>query len=88
MKIWIRVGDGGEYQDCGGLPIDTVFIAKILKDAGVKAFTACKGGIKSKDFKGKNYISLYWGDIKANHCWDLKRKSLTEIRKVLKRMAD
>lgn len=61
--IWVRVGDGGEYQQFDGLD-DAV---EYLNESNVgKVDFWISSGIATVNYRRHNYVSLYWGDSDAN----------------------
>ncbi len=64
MKLWIRVGDHGDYSDFNSLPEVVTF----LFEAGVRSEELARrsGGITAVGFTRNNYVSLYWGDPSGN----------------------
>lgn len=63
MKIWLRLGDNAEYEDYDSIEeIKEIFEEREL----TKDFTRrCQYGVQNAEFKGNNYISLYYGDEEA-----------------------
>jgi hypothetical protein len=64
MNLWIRCGDGDNYNDFG---IDFAAAVEYLQMLGVVApLVRCtKYGVSAAGFTGQNYISLFWGDEAA-----------------------
>jgi len=63
MFLWLRLGDNSEYEK-----LDSIEEAKeIFEERDLtKDFTRrCQYGIQNNEFKGNNYISLYYGDKEA-----------------------
>ena len=64
MKLWMRVGDGGGYEEIESAQE----VADALGPLGVGTVERYgEFGIQGDGFLGPyNYISLYWGDDDAN----------------------
>ena len=63
LKLWYRLGDAGNYENVGNdfsAIIDVLRNAEISGDIGRRA---C--GIITSNYRGCNYISLYWGNDDA-----------------------
>ena len=61
MKIWIRVGDADDYNSFDGYDEVAQHLATFeVKKINVKRYG--QYGAKAENFKGNNYISLFWGD--------------------------
>ncbi len=59
MTLWARFGDGDDYHDVGGI----VELIDELKNLGIKRIEPCnKFGVEADEYRGQNYISLYFGD--------------------------
>ncbi len=62
--LWLRLGDGSDYEQLGS---DLGAVASILNDAYLGGNIAARqGGLTSANYRGANYISLYWGDEDGN----------------------
>jgi hypothetical protein len=63
MTLWVRAGDGDNYNGFDGLHE----VADYLAEMGATGPLGwCnKYGVTSPEYRGKNYISLYWGDEDA-----------------------
>ena len=63
MKLWIRLGDSGDYECCNediGMIAGVLVSARIVPDS----VQGRQGGLTAPGYEGKNYISAYWGDDK------------------------
>jgi hypothetical protein len=61
-KIWVRIGDEGDYRSFQGIPE----AAKALRSAGVKGIHGKYPGrplmgVYAPGYEGNNYISIYKG---------------------------
>ena len=80
-RLWLRVGDMGEYEDYGN---DLAAVADALIQYQVttgREISRVKGGIEAPGFRGQNYISLYWGDKNSNHVRDLSSADVAELKR-------
>lgn len=63
LFIWYRLGDNGDYHHVGN---DINALADVLHEADIGGNIKRYGsGISSDNYRGDNYISLYWGDKKT-----------------------
>ena len=63
MKLWMRMGDMGEYQDHD----DIEGVAEELWESHVANVTRThRFGVSSDGFEQDNHISLFWGDDEAS----------------------
>jgi hypothetical protein len=64
MNLWIRCGDGDNYNDFG---IDFAAAVEYLEMLGVTApLVRCNMyGVSANGFTGHNYLSLFFGDDDA-----------------------
>lgn len=86
--IWMRLGDGGEYEAHDDL--DSV--ADTLAEFRVREIEPhCQYGVSASGFTGHNYISLYWGpnpgDDSAEASRDLTDEEIAGINKRLEKLA-
>lgn len=66
--LWLRVGDCGEYEVMS--EIDAAI--EYLNELGVGKITCwVKGGFETQNYRGQDYISLYYGDHEADHIADI-----------------
>ena len=80
-ELWVRFGDVGTYDSVCWDPIslgtvfDTNYVGEFVAwiDAGL--ITTC--------FEGRNYISLFWGDMDANFKRNLSPGEKLQIEKCL-----
>ena len=78
--LWYRVGDNSEYHHVGN---DIDAICDVLHEAylgDLYTLYKCNGGIESESYQQANYISLYWGDIKANFEQELSDNEFKYIK--------
>jgi hypothetical protein len=68
-RLWIRMGDASDYES-----FDCVEDAgSSLMESGInpKKAHAVEKGMVAPGFTGRNYISLFWGDAKAQFIREL-----------------
>ncbi len=62
--LWLRVGDGGDYDEYGS---NMFAVASALTNYDLGGNIAARpGGFTSGNYQGDNYVSLYWGDDEGN----------------------
>jgi hypothetical protein len=63
MQLWVRAGDGDNYNGFDGVQE----VADYLAEMGATGpLDWCnKYGVTSPEYQGNNYISLFWGDVAA-----------------------
>ncbi len=76
--LWLRLGDAGEYQAFDGIA-DALESAEI--PAGKVEFLPY--GFQVGDYSGRNYISFFWGDEKANPVRELTHAEKEEIKELI-----
>jgi hypothetical protein len=77
LKLWMRIGDVGDYEQFGD---DYDAVATALQGCGGwDNVRQCPGGFNAEGFEDKNYVSLYWGDDKANLVKQLSKKDFVAI---------
>jgi len=77
--VWLRLGDADDYHN-----FDTIDEVKAdLEALGLKKdFKKCrKYGISNSEYKGLNYISLFWGDSEAQPLKPISDKELEYLNK-------
>lgn len=80
-SLWIRVGDGGDY-DAFGDDLDAVI--EHLNDLGVGAVDHWRqGGVITANYWGNDYISLYYGDKEGNFVADLDAHERKQVEQRL-----
>ena len=81
LKLWTRAGDGDNYHDFDGLQE----VADYLAEMGATAPLEWRNdfGVSSPEFRGKNYISVYWGDDDAQPIRSLTPDEHNEINRLL-----
>jgi hypothetical protein len=79
-RWWIRVGDGDDYHDFD----DLSEVAEALAEYRVEQVEACNEmGVACDQFRGHNYISLFWGDGDAQPLRDLTAGDVEELNEQL-----
>jgi RecJ-like exonuclease len=85
MNLWLRVGDADDYNSFGE-NFDSA--AQHLYDAGVRSTLESHNalGLHCHQFKGRNYISAYWGGKNAadNYVRGLNQEELNQINDEIK----
>ena len=80
-NLWMRVGDRGDYDNYG---IDFAAAADYLAMLEIDEVSRwVKGGFEADEFKGRNYVSLYWGDKDGNLVKDLSTSERKKFEKAL-----
>lgn len=76
MTLWIRKGDGGDYEDTS---IDEV--KDFLKTVGLTKENSRRSeyGISGPGFEYYNYISLFYGDEEVNAIRDLTESEYNNL---------
>ena len=84
-RLWVRVGDGGEYEQHGQ---DLDAVIDVLFEAGVRGddLQWAHGCLATEVYAGQNYISLFWGDANSNIVKGLTKVQQAEIKRKLLRM--
>ena len=60
MKLWIRAGDGDDYNAHDDVQSAGEYLATM---GAVPGLERCNEyGLEGDGFRGQNYISAYWGD--------------------------
>jgi hypothetical protein len=79
--LWVRAGDGDNYNPFDGLQE----VADYLADMGATGpLEWCNNyGVTSPEFRGNNYISLFWGDADAQPTRSLTTSEHDEINRLL-----
>jgi len=67
-RLWVRVGDSGEYENYGD---DLAALIDYLNDLSAGEVTGWVDGgmgigVETVNYHGYDFISLYWGDADAN----------------------
>lgn len=83
-KLWVRAGDADNYNDFDGFQQ----VADYLAEMGATAPLGwCnKYGVTSPEYRGNNYISLFWGDDDAQPTGSLHPDEHSEINSLLRSM--
>lgn len=69
LRVWIRVGDAGDYVDIGSVEdavdyMNTLQVGKV--DYWVDHSTGV--GFATPNYHGGDFVSCFWGDEDANFC--------------------
>jgi hypothetical protein len=81
MKLWVRAGDGDNYNDFDGLQEVADYLAEMGATGPLE--WANDLGVSSPEFRGKNYISVYWGDDDAQPIRPLTPDEHKEVNRLL-----
>jgi hypothetical protein len=81
-KLWVRAGDGDNYNDFDGLQE----VADYLSEMGATGPLEWANdlGVSSPEFRGKNYVSLFWGDDDAQPIRSLTPDEHEEVNRLLR----
>lgn len=81
--LWMRAGDSGEYENFGS---DLSAVVSALSDLQITEIDHwISGGFHGDNgFRGKNYVSLFWGDSDANFSSNLDNSDKKQLEKMLK----
>jgi hypothetical protein len=70
-RIWVRLGDQGEYEDFDTLEDAAEYLSI---EFGIKEVDRwVEKGFEGGGYTGGNYVSIYWGDDDAQPTADLSR---------------
>jgi hypothetical protein len=77
--LWIRMGDAADYHQVSSLHE----AARLLHNSGVTRFEPRRGGLVCEEYRGNNYVSLYWGNAAADLFRELQDIEFQELYKLL-----
>jgi hypothetical protein len=80
-KLWVRVGDSDNYNDFDGLQEVAAYLAEMGATGPLE--WANDLGVSSPEFRGRNYISVYWGDDFAQPTCPLTPDEHEEVNRLL-----
>jgi hypothetical protein len=81
MKLWVRAGDGDNYNDFDGLEEVADYLAEM---GATDPLERCdKYDVTSPEYRGHNYISLFWGDDDAQPTRPLRIDEQAEVNRLL-----
>ena len=81
MQIWVRVGDGGEYEGFDDLNAVADHLAEFQ---AVAPIVRCNNyGITTPNHQGNNYISIFWGETAAEPSRKLTDKEIQRLQRSL-----
>ena len=80
--LWVRAGDGDNYNAFDGFQD----VADYLGEMGATSpLEWCNEyGVSSPEFRGNNYISLFWGDDDAQPIRQLTTAERNEVNRWLR----
>lgn len=80
-KLWIRIGDDNDYHLFITLSGGISYLKRM--DVGIFDHWS-RYGLSTSRYFGHNYISLYWGDDKADGLKDLTASERKRVELALK----
>jgi hypothetical protein len=82
MTLWVRAGDSDNYNGVDGVQEAADYLAEM----GATGFLVrCnKYGVTCPQFRGNNYISVYWGDGAAQPIRSLTIAEHNEVNRLLR----
>jgi hypothetical protein len=84
MKLWVRAGDGDNYNDFDGLQEVADYLAEM---GATSPLEWCNEyGVTSPEYRGQNYIRLFWGDDDAQPIRFLTIDEHNEVNRLLHSM--
>ena len=83
-KLWVRAGDGDNYNAFDGFQEVADYLSEM--GATVPLERCNEYGVTSPEFRGQNYISLFWGDDDAQPIRSLTIDEQNEISRLLDSM--
>ena len=67
MKLWIRIGDDGDYRPLDDLADAIDYLNSLSVGTVDRWIDAGPGvGFETPNFHGYDFVSCYWGDDKAD----------------------
>jgi len=84
--LWVRAGDGDNYNAFAGLQE----VAEYLAEMGATGLLEwCNEyGVTSAEYRGHNYISLFWGDDNARPIRSLTNEEHNRVNLSLEAIVD
>ena len=82
MTLWVRAGDSDNYNGFDGLHE----VADYLAEMGTTTpLVRCNEyGVTSAEFRGNNYVSLFWGDDATQPVRSLTNAEHNEVNLLLR----
>jgi hypothetical protein len=81
-KLWVRVGDADRYNCIDSLQEVADYLAVM---GATDPLEWCNEyGVTSPEYRGQNYISLFWGDDNAQPTRQLTLDEHTEVNRLLR----
>ena len=81
MQLWVRAGDGDNYNGFDGLHEVADYLAEMGATGPLERCN--KYGVSNPEYRGNNYISLYWGDEDAQPIRSLTVAEHNEVNRLL-----
>jgi hypothetical protein len=80
-QLWVRAGDGDNYNGFDGLQEVADYLGAMGATSPLEWCN--KYGVASPEFRGNNYISLFWGDDDAQPIRSLTTTEHHKINRLL-----
>ncbi len=80
-KIWVRAGDSDNYNEFDGLQEVTDYLGEMGATGPLEWCN--EYGVTGPEFRGDNYISLFWGDNDAQPIRSLTTDEHNEVNRLL-----
>jgi hypothetical protein len=80
-NLWVRVGDGDSYNPFDGVQEVSEYLAEMGATVPLERYN--RFGVTRPEYKGRNYISLFWGDDDAQPTLSLTISEHNEISRLL-----
>ena len=80
-KLWVRAGDSDNYNDFDGLQEVADYLAEMGATGPLELCN--EYGVSSPEYRGNNYISLFWGDDEAQPIRSLTIDEHNEVNRLL-----
>lgn len=84
MRLWVRAGDGDNYNPFDGLHEVADYLAEMGATDLEQSFWY---GFISPEYRGHNYLSLFWGDDNAQPIRQLTIHEQKETNRLLHLLA-
>lgn len=80
-KLWVRAGDADNYNAFDGFQEVADYLAEMGATFPLEWFN--EYGVTSPEYRGQNYISLFWGDDDAQPIRPLTVAEHNEVNRLL-----
>jgi hypothetical protein len=82
MTLWVRAGDGDNYNGFDGVNEVADYLAEMGATGPLERCN--KYGVACREYRGNNYVSLYWGDAAAQPIRPLTVAEHKEVKRLLR----